>query len=419
MDFYIPVDKRIRTQLSSGDNEALLHNITAATSRIVRAELSQTDNKLNELQVSLGQNNDSACLIERLQDALSSKLRDVQDCNRQDFLASLTHHLRNVDNDRVQQKLDAICAAQADLKDIKQSVQLCPGPIKQILDQVTVHKSGRAANIGHDAEQRFQLMLTESFPEHAVDSVAGTSHKGDFVLAKESLPDILLELKSWETNVKSRDVLKFERDVQNNCKHGIMVSMRSGVVNRRDFEFKILDNRYVALYLCNTDWDATRLKAAVNLIYSLEDMMRVTDRDGNIAFPDDVIASLNSDIQDYDNKVKDCIVQLDKTKSLLTSIMLDSIRTRLATGIRTLAQPPAPDPTKVIEGQCSFCRQIRASWHDRSNLNAHVKTCMAKVMQDKQREYDAEALRRKSKDKQNDESGTESSACRSSTVPPT
>ncbi len=414
LDFYVPLDQRIRNQLTNTGTEAIVDNIVAAASTTLAKGLTETNNKLSDLRTLMhnvaGQiSPDTLCELMQpvLLSGLEQKMRDLTVSNREELMSNLVHYLRVTDNDRLQEKLDRInntcqlsscelTTFRTNIKDVMSELQessrgvaSLSEPVTQILQQVMLHKSGKASIIGHDAEQRFHMLLTECFPEHSADAVSGTAHKGDFTLAKESLPDVLLELKSWEVNVKTRDVLKFERDVQNNCKHGILISMRSGVVNRRDFEFKVIDNRYIALYLCNVNWDMTRVKAAVSLIYSLEDMLRVADRDGNVAFPDDVIQSLNKDVQDYDTRLKDSIAQLDKARNILTSIMLDSIKTRLATGIRAVSPPQVAN--KVVEGQCSFCRQIRSSWQDKSNLNAHVKTCTARLLQDKQREYDAKS----------------------------
>ena len=247
-------------------------------------------------------------------------------------------------------------------------------------------------DVSSPSTSRFALMLADTFPEHCI-SAGG--HKGDFVLSRRNQPTMLLGLKAWEdghtTNLKSRDVTRFERDVQNNCRHGIMVVMGSGVVDRRDFEFKVMDDRYVALFLTSVHWDMTRVRAAVSVICCLDEMLQVADRDGVVAFPQNVVDSLNTDVQLFDKRLQESIAQLDAVRDNLQTIMLDGIRTRLATG-RTSVNPPRITD-KVVAGQCSFCRQIRSSWNDHSNLNAHIKTCMAKVMQDKQREYDLEESR--------------------------
>ena len=381
LDVYVPLDQRLRQQME-GTGDALVDRILDGTTRAVQAAGADTRGKLQDLELYVRDHLGSQATAAALKDQLHA----LTESTRTAFTDRLVHYLKSTDNDTMVHRLERIsntCHAnkceldqfRAQVQTILTEVRTLSGlrqPVAAILDQVTLHKSKQSSRVGHDAQQRFEVALTAAFLQHNVEPVHGAASKTDFILSKDGAPDVLVELKDWTGNVSTRDVVKFESNVKSNARHGVMVSMRSGVVDRKDFEFRIIDNRNIALYLLQVEWDMTRVTAAVQLIYCLEHILRAADSEGNyFAFTPELIDSLNGDLATYDSRLREGVALLDKTKGILSSIMLDSIRNRLATGLRT---QPKQEPT-IKPGQCCFCQQVRPSWENSSNLNAHVKAC--------------------------------------------
>ena len=189
------------------------------------------------------------------------------------------------------------------MEDAMKTVSSLGAPVAAILEQVTIHKKKQSAKTGKDSENKFELYLNQHFKNCQITSVGGQKKYTDFKHQKAGRPDVLLELKDWGTNVATRDVTTFEDSVHKNKTHAIMISMRSGIYARDDLEFRIIDNRYVALYLVNVDWDMTRIEAALNLVYSLEEVLKVGDEEGNICFTPEVIAQVTQQVTDFQSSV--------------------------------------------------------------------------------------------------------------------
>lgn len=336
LETYIPLDRQLRQQFSSqGDDNALLDNMRASVLGIVSNATNAINARLSTLQDYVSSNLNQATFDQlrkimpggddfedALRRALKSQLRGINDSSQEQFLQALVAKLKTTDNDSLLDRFNTVTQSivmnggevssfrseVAKLKDQLsehgRTVQQLQEPIKSINQQVTVHKRGKGVEIGQEAELRFQMELQRTFRHHEVDHVSGIGHRTDFRLSKTGKPDIMFELKDHKTNIKTDSVFRVENDAHNLCRHTVLVSMRSGVVDRKDFEFRVKDNRYVVLFLSNVEWDMTRVKAAVNLIYSIEDLLRAGDADGNILFTPETVAAIAEDLSQFESKIK-------------------------------------------------------------------------------------------------------------------
>ena len=419
LDVYIPVDEKLRLSLSATDGQSIVDNVVTATNRSIADAFTTMSHRIGELQHSVKEqlsrtsmeelrtfmpSGDSfkRDLREAVVQVFEDRLQSVTQGGRQDFIATLEHYLRCTDNDHLLGRVETIansCAEnrfelgsfQTHIKDLLLEVQKTntrveslETPVQAILTEATIHKSKRGSKIGYDSQDKCAVFLTRCFPEHGVEQVSNQGGKADFLLSRASLPDVLIELKDHGSNVKTVDVNRFEKDIRQNCRHGIMLSLRSGVVNRHDFEFRVIDNRYIALYVCRLDWDETKVQGAVRLLYCLEEVLRAADAEGNVAFSPQTFDEINTELSGYESKIREVESILEKAKSLLSTVLLDTLKTKLATGIRIVPKAPptekAPaqgghDPDNVKEGQCAFCGEARPSWKNSSNLTKHVKKC--------------------------------------------
>lgn len=123
-----------------------------------------------------------------------------------------------------------------------------------------------SAKIGLEAERSFEETLNKSFPSASIVRTSDDTANGDFLIVRENLPNLMLELKRHKRNVPSKDVEKFERDIINRGRHGILISQSSGIVNRKPNELKLLEGKYLACYISNHDENPNELSRAIEMI---------------------------------------------------------------------------------------------------------------------------------------------------------
>ena len=88
--------------------------------------------------------------------------------------------------------------------------------------------------------------------------------EGEFVM--------MLEIKNYTGNVNKTEIDKFYRDVKSENNHDIkcavLLSLRSGIANKQDFTFEIVNNKPV-LFLHNVQNRWEYLKIVVNFFKSI------------------------------------------------------------------------------------------------------------------------------------------------------
>ena len=106
---------------------------------------------------------------------------------------------------------------------------------------------------GQDAEVEVAALLSKYFPTAEVEVTGTIPHRGDFVVHKEGIA-MMVEVKDYDRNVQKGEIEKFKNDVKSpvnkDVKCGLMLSMRSGICKRDDFELEVWDGKPV-LYVHN------------------------------------------------------------------------------------------------------------------------------------------------------------------------
>ena len=397
---YVALDRQLRQQLGAqGDVDSLLIHLQASTEGVVGKATQEIFDRLAALEDHVSERFDLST-IQQLRDimpggpgfdnafktVLDNQMHGLTDATGEQFLHALGEKLKTTDNNNIMCRFDSLIQGIAnnnaevssfrlDVDRVKQqleqhgrSIQSLYKPVEEIHKQVLIHKVGRGVNIGLKAEEQFLYQLRQTCPSYEVDQTSKDSNSADFKMTKDGRPDILFELKDHAKNVPGDHVNRAESDARHMRRHTIVVSMRSGVANRKDFEFRVKDNRYVVLFMWNVNWDMTRIKAAVNLIYSLEDVLTSGDADGNLAFKPEVIQAISDDLLAHERRVTEAIKLINQARNELSGFMFESIKTKLASATRI---------EKLHPDQCPYCKLRRDSFVKTGNLNSHLNGCHA------------------------------------------
>ena len=89
---------------------------------------------------------------------------------------------------------------------------------------------------GEQGENKLVNILNSIFPSAEIDNVSKTGHCGDVMLMRDQKGKILLENKVYSENLPTKEVLKFQRDVQEQNCHGLLLSqMENHTENHQRF----------------------------------------------------------------------------------------------------------------------------------------------------------------------------------------
>ena len=93
--------------------------------------------------------------------------------------------------------------------------------------------------------------LKKKYPDWKIENTTGTAHESDLFAYSDNYGKILYEIKTYSSNVPSKEIQKFKDDmVTTNSKYGIFVSQTSGIVGKKLIDYEIIDNSILVYISC-------------------------------------------------------------------------------------------------------------------------------------------------------------------------
>ena len=101
---------------------------------------------------------------------------------------------------------------------------------------------------GKDGEGYVLGRLNMLFPTADIEDTHTIPHRGDFVVRDADMT-MMIETKNYSRNVQKAEIDKFYNDINNpansDVQCALFVSLNTGICNREDFQFEIIDNKPV------------------------------------------------------------------------------------------------------------------------------------------------------------------------------
>jgi hypothetical protein len=177
------------------------------------------------------------------QNSIESMLSSIE----QKFANILTHS---------EQKLGSVLSA---VNDNKKEEQLVHNKIDQMLSKLNNNSKGKIS------ENLLNFNLQAIYPTAEILNKANTPHAGDFWIIRKDKPDILVENKNYDYRVYATEVQKFIDNINTQNMSGIMISQKTTIVHRENYEIEI-HNGNVAVYIHECNYDPYKIKIAVQII---------------------------------------------------------------------------------------------------------------------------------------------------------
>jgi hypothetical protein len=262
----------------------------------------------------------------------------------------LNQQLININNDLKESKMN------------NNSVNTVLQETKEVLQKL-MSKKVNSSDKGGIGEHKLMEILQKNLPSTDVIHTGGKSKSGDIILKLEGKPDILIDTKEYSTNVNKEEINKFVRDTSiNNCS-GILMSQKTGICNKNNFEINIVDNN-ILLYLHSVDYNFDLMKIAINIIYHLFEKIKENQTDC-IEIDVDTLKSINIEVNTFIRTqsliIKRLKDQYKENIELVSGLKLDNLSTLLSSYFSV---------NNVVKNKCSICNKV---FNNQNSLNSHSK----------------------------------------------
>lgn len=250
------------------------------------------ENSIKSLHSSIHQDTGTLMKSTINKDTLEQFVNSLEEKFSKTILSS-----QNIFNSLITSSENRLDSRLSELKDISKSNNSTQNVLQNNITDL-LKKMENSSSKGKISENLLFNVLLSLYPTAQIDFVGTTKETGDIILTRKDKPTILFENKNYDKNVIQDEVKKFLRDVeQQNCS-AIMLAQHYGITNKENFEIEIHNNN-VLVYLHKVEYDADKIKAAVDII----DYFKATlDNSGGIvgetlAIDKDILDDINKEYQ--------------------------------------------------------------------------------------------------------------------------
>ena len=262
-------------------------------------------------------------------------------------------------------KLHALEAKVGDVKEEQVRARAGADRVSGLVEDF-LQKQGVSQFKGAASEALLEETLSALFPTASVTKTTGHTGCGDFKLERGGLPLIMVENKNYVENVKNTEVQKFLRDATALQCSSILLSQKSGIVGKRDFEIEVNNGR-VLVYVHHAT--AAKITAAVAVVDALEARLAnlsASEHTEGEFLPKEVLDTINAEVQAF----------VQKKNALVTSIKETCKRT-----VAQVEELHLPELARLLggkyvspEAKAYPCEQCARTFDSQRSLNAHMRS---------------------------------------------
>jgi hypothetical protein len=228
---------------------------------------------------------------------------------------------------------------------------------------VLIKKMENSSFKGAISENLLYNVLVNLFSSAEIIYTNQESHHGDILLKRKNKNDILFENKDYNYNVPKKEIDKFIEDINiHNC-CGIMLSQKSGISLKDNFEIEI-HKSHVVIFLHNVEYSADIIKTAINIIDHLQG--EITTETPTISMDKQILESIN---MEYKNYAINLLQHIESIKTMSTKLIKQAEELKHPSIESLLNRYYNSSITK--ENVC-VCGKV---WASRRSMGSHQKTC--------------------------------------------
>ena len=229
-----------------------------------------------------------------------------------------------------------------------------------------------STNKGKQGETKLELILSQLFPSANIQNTSGMTAMGDFIIQRTDKSKILIDTKDYDTVVPVKEVEKLIRDVEKNNCHGILISQKTGIAQKNDFEINV-HNHKIVIFIHSANYDGYKIQIAFSIIDHLEPYILSKNDDGEI-ISFELISLINKEYQELVRQKLNLIETVRKSQNDI---------------IQQIQRIDLPELTKYLDKKfantgktglgCNICNIFIGK--NPKSLAAHRRRCRQSIVQ--------------------------------------
>ena len=224
---------------------------------------------------------------------------------------------------------------------------------------------------GNVSEAELYYLIQSLMPSDEIVKVNNDTANCDLRVNRmdKTKPSILFENKDYSRSVPTDEIKKFERDLQIQKLHGILISQKSPITYKNNFQIDII-NGLIHIYISNADYEPSKLKIAIDIIDSLSIKLQ------NLETSNENEYSINKEdmeeiIEEYRIFISQKIQMID-TIRLVTKQLIDKMEDIQLPNLKKLFMKLG-NIENDNDFKCTFCNTW--SGKNKASLSAHIRNC--------------------------------------------
>ena len=214
-------------------------------------------------------------------------------------------------------------------------------------------------------------LLNGILPTDEVIDCTGITASGDFKVNRKdsSLPKFLVENKDYTRKATTAEVVKFERDVQEQKCHGIFLSQSSEITFKDPYQVDLIDG-FIHVYVPNVNFEPSKVKTAIDIIDQLSKAIELVERSNTAGTSQDITiskAELELVAAEYKAFAEKRTQALDSARAAL-NVIEESFSLPCLQSLLNGLGKSMPDSLT-----CRFCNIYTGK--NKSSLAAHTRKC--------------------------------------------
>jgi hypothetical protein len=223
---------------------------------------------------------------------------------------------------------------------------------------------------GNVSENKLYTILQTLFYGDEIINVSTDTACCDFKVNRKdkNKPTILFENKEYFATVPTKEVNKFERDLQLQKNHGIFMSQTSPITFKDNFQIDII-NGYIHVYIPSCNYDNDKIKIAVDMVDSLSSKLELISNSNT----EDIYSTSKTDMDDLAEEYRNFAMQKASIQDMMKTTnkqLIDKLEEFQLPKIKSVLVKFGICENENLK--CTFC-----NWEgkNKASLSAHLRNC--------------------------------------------
>jgi len=149
---------------------------------------------------------------------------------------------------------------------------------------------------GFNGEAKIEMLLNKLNPNEEIIQNTDENTCGDFIIIGQNRPNIIVENRVSDVNIKSGEIDFFIQSCKNNKSNGIFISQHTGIIGKNNFEMDIIDSN-VVIFIHSVEYDEDKIKLAFESMNTLYNKIKMLQVDMNTTISKEILYEINKEYQ--------------------------------------------------------------------------------------------------------------------------